>query len=128
MSRHSVCNTILPLCPNGGVYIQSGVTLIETDCKVFAIDCTCPTLIISLFLVCANKLSSITWFAYHQPNKLMAYLTFHKWLVSGCNIHNNRDMNGTNQNQSLGKNEILYYFIRLTIFSIGFYVENIRSD
>ncbi len=26
---------------------------------------------------------------YHQPNKIMAYLTFHKWLVSVCNIHNN---------------------------------------
>ena len=23
-----------------------------------------------------------------QPNKIMAYLTFHKWLVSVCNIHN----------------------------------------
>ncbi len=26
---------------------------------------------------------------YRQPNKIMAYLTFHMWLVSVCNIHNN---------------------------------------
>ncbi len=26
---------------------------------------------------------------YRQPNKIMVYLTFHKWLVSVCNIHNN---------------------------------------
>ena len=51
---------------------------------------------------------------YRQPNKKMAYLTFHKWLVSVCNIHNDI-MNGTNQNQSLGKSELRYYFIRLTI-------------
>ncbi len=25
---------------------------------------------------------------YRQPNKIMAYLTFHQWLVSVCNIHN----------------------------------------
>ena len=25
---------------------------------------------------------------YRQPNKIMAYLTFHKWLVLVCNIHN----------------------------------------
>ncbi len=25
---------------------------------------------------------------YLQPNKIIAYLTFHKWLVSICNIHN----------------------------------------
>ncbi len=25
--------------------------------------------------------------AYHQPNKIMAYLTFHKWLVLVCNIY-----------------------------------------
>ncbi len=25
---------------------------------------------------------------YRQRNKIMAYLTFHKWLVSVCNIHN----------------------------------------
>ncbi len=46
----------------------------------------------------------------------MAYLTFHKWLVSVCNIHTDI-MNGTNQNQSLGKSELCYYFIRLTIFN-----------
>ncbi len=45
----------------------------------------------------------------------MAYLTFHKWLVSVCNIYNDI-MNGTNQNQSLGKSELRYYFIRLTIY------------
>ncbi len=38
----------------------------------------------------------------------------HKWLVSVCNIHNDI-MNGTNQNQSLEKSELRYYFIRLTI-------------
>ncbi len=26
--------------------------------------------------------------SYRQPNKIMAYLTFHKWLVSVCNMHN----------------------------------------
>ncbi len=51
---------------------------------------------------------------YRQPNKLMAYLTFHKWLVSVCNI-NNHIMNSTNQNQPLGKSELRYYLIRLTI-------------
>ncbi len=54
---------------------------------------------------------------YRQPNKIMAYLTFHKWLVSVCNIHNDI-MIGTNQNQSLGKSELRYYFIRLTIFNL----------
>ncbi len=53
---------------------------------------------------------------YRQPNKIMAYLTFHKWLVSVCNIHNDI-MDSTNRNQSLGKSELRYYFIRLTIFS-----------
>ncbi len=28
-------------------------------------------------------------------------------------------MNGTNQNQSLGKSELRYYFIRLTIYQMG---------
>ncbi len=56
-----------------------------------------------------------TKYVYYQPNKIMAYLTIHKWLVSVCDIHNDI-MNGTNQNQSLGKSELRYYFIRLTIF------------
>ncbi len=48
----------------------------------------------------------------------MANLTFHKWLVLVCNIHNDI-MNGRNQNQSLGKSELRYYFIRLTIFKMN---------
>ncbi len=71
--------------------------------------------------------------AYCQPNKIIAFLTFHKWLVSVCVIrfvsyvlHNDKYMNGTNQNQSLGKSELRYYFIRLTkvhfmILSCNFY-------
>ncbi len=27
-------------------------------------------------------------YIYRQPNKIMVYLTFHKWLVSVCNMHN----------------------------------------
>ncbi len=27
-------------------------------------------------------------FVHRQPNKIMAHLNFHKWLVSVCNIHN----------------------------------------
>ncbi len=46
--------------------------------------------------------------SFRQPNKIMAYLTFHKWLVLVCNIHNDI-MNGANQNQSLGKSELRYY-------------------
>ena len=46
--------------------------------------------------------------------KIMAYLTFTSdrfrivTFIMTC-------MNGTNQNQSLGKSELRYYFIRLTI-------------
>ncbi len=39
---------------------------------------------------------------YRQPNKIMAYLTFHKWLVSVCNIHNDIWMVQTKTNH-LGK-------------------------
>ncbi len=39
---------------------------------------------------------------YRQPNKIMAYLTFHKWLVSVCNIHNNIWMEQT-KTSHLGK-------------------------
>ncbi len=53
-----------------------------------------------------------TYVWYRQPNKIMAYLTFHKWLASVCNIHNDI-MNGTNQNQSLGKSELHYAIILL---------------
>ncbi len=46
----------------------------------------------------------IQWsvFAYHQPNKIMAYLTFHKWLVLICNIHNDMWMLQT-KTSHLGK-------------------------
>ncbi len=67
------------------------------------------------FTVIAIPIWYIMQWAYRQPNKIMAYLTFHKWLVSVCNFHNDI-MNGTNQNQSLGKSELRYYFIRLTIY------------
>ncbi len=56
---------------------------------------------------------------YRQPNKTMAYLTFHKWLVLVCNIHNDIWIL-LNQNQSLMKSELRYYFIRLTICFVKF--------
>ncbi len=56
---------------------------------------------------------------YRQPNKIMAYLTFRKLLVSVCNIHNDI-MDGTSQNQSLGKSELCLYFIRLMFCSLRF--------
>ncbi len=35
-----------------------------------------------------NKLAFYSFILYRQPNKIRAYLTFHKWLVSVCNMHN----------------------------------------
>ncbi len=69
------------------------------------------TYVVFLFLMVCHRYHN----SYRQPNKIMVYLTFHKWLVSVCNIHNDI-MNGTNQNQSFGKSELRYYFIRLTIY------------
>ncbi len=42
------------------------------------------------------------WIQNRQPNKIMAYLTFHKWLVSVCNIHNDIWMEQT-KTSHLGK-------------------------
>ncbi len=80
--------------------------------------CMCICVVIIFIMVQNPEARSIqlicNMITYRQPNKIMAYLTFHKWLVSVCNIHNDIT-NGTNHNQSLGKSELRYYFIRLTI-------------
>ncbi len=39
-------------------------------------------------LVKMNILPFIGPITYRQANKIMAYLTFHKWLGSVCNIYN----------------------------------------
>ncbi len=50
---------------------------------------------------------------YRQPYKIMAYLTFHKWLVSVCNIHNNIWMVQT-KTSHLENLSYTFIFIRLT--------------
>ncbi len=54
---------------------------------------------------------------YHQPNKIIAYLTFHKWLLLVCNIHMSLCMLQTKTSHLWKvKSELRHYFIRrLTI-------------
>ena len=47
---------------------------------------------------------------YLQPNKIMAYLTFHKWLVLVCNIHNDTSMA---QTKTSHKGKVSYAIILL---------------
>ena len=61
---------------------------------------------------CTLLCQSCCLILYRQRNKMIAYLTFHKWLVLVCTIRY-VIMNVTKQNQSLVKSEIHHYFIRL---------------
>ncbi len=63
----------------------------------------------------ATQSKITTW---RPPNKTIAYLTFHKWLLLVCNIHMSLCMLH-NQNQSLVKSELRHYFIRLTMCFSG---------
>ncbi len=53
---------------------------------------------------------------YCPPNEIMTHLTFHKWLVSVCNIHNNVWMVLTKP--VTWEKWVSYYFIRLMIYMI----------
>ena len=73
----------------------------------------CSNIFIHCMYVNIRKESYVV---YHQPNKIIAWLTFPKWLVLVCTIRY-VIMNVANRNQSLVKSEICHYFIRLTIYN-----------
>ncbi len=57
------------------------VSIISNMCPYNLLEVDWPESCLRKYLLCLIL-------AYCQPNKIMAYLTFHKWLVSVCNIHN----------------------------------------